>query len=302
MNEYVITKQELRKWCSIPAEELAEHPDRKMDLVVNADKQALQAQIGNMLADEVIANNQAGKSTVWVLPGGPFGIFDTLVERVNREKISLKKVHLIHMDTWLDWDYRLFPEENLRFSCKGKMLKNFYAKIDPELTVPEEQRYFPDPRDPDRFDIVVEQQGGVDTVVGGVGCKGLVAFNEAPHDFYHHITVEEYAHLKSRCVHMNEDTIIAYAEREFGACFEALPPNAFTVGMKSMLSAKRALFIVTTGSWKETIVRIAMFSEPTTEYPVTFFPHYVPKCVLFCDPKTIDHEISRKYLDTPILK
>jgi glucosamine-6-phosphate deaminase len=302
MEEYVITKQELRKWCSIPASELAGHPDRKMDLVVDADKQRLQVQIGNILADEVLANNRAGRPTLWVLPGGPFGIFDTLVDRVNREKISLKNVHIIHMDTWLDWEYRLFPEDNLRFSCKGKMTQKFYAKLDPALTVPESQRYFPDPQNPDLFDRVAQQLGGVDTVVGGVGCKGLVAFNESPHDFYHHVTLEQYAQSKSRCVHMNEDTVIAYAEREFGACFEALPPNAFTVGMKTMLSAKQALFIITTGSWKQTVVRIALFSEPTAEYPVTLFSKYVPKCVLFCDPKSVDHEIARNYVDTPILK
>ena len=154
----------------------------------------------------------------------------------------------------------------------------------------------------DRFDEAIEELGGIDTLVGGVGCKGLVAFNECPASPYHRVSLEEYAQSKSRIVTLREDTIIAYAEREFGACFDALPPNAFTIGMKSMLKAQRAVFVVTTGAWKQTVVRVALFSEPTTEYPVTLFPRYVPECVLYCDRGTADHVISRKYQDIPILK
>ncbi|MFQ9845468.1 MAG: hypothetical protein ACLRXC_00605 [[Clostridium] leptum] len=127
------------------------------------------------------------------------------------------------------------------------MEKIFYGKINPSLNVPEAQRYFPDPLEPNRFDEAIEELGGIDTLVGGVGCKGLVAFNECPASPYHRVSLEEYAQSKSRIVTLREDTIIAYAEREFGACFDALPPNAFTIGMKSMLKAQRAVFVVTTG-------------------------------------------------------
>ena len=182
------------------------------------------------------------------------------------------------------------------------MTKTFYERIDPELNVPEDQRFFPDPADPDLIDNKIEELGGVDTILGGVGCKGLVGWNERPISKVHHITLEQYAKSKTRAVHITDETIIAYAEREFGGCYEALPPNGITIGMKSMLTAKRAIFIVMTGSWKETVVRVAMFSEPTVEYPVTLFPAYVPECIMCCDRKTADHVISRKYQDTPILK
>ena len=148
----------------------------------------------------------------------------------------------------------------------------------------------------------IEELGGVDTILGGVGCKGLIGWNERPISNVHHITLEQYANSKTRAVHMTDETIIAYAEREFGGCYEALPPNGITIGMKSMLTAKRAIFIVMTGSWKETVVRVAMFSEPTVEYPVTLFPKYVPQCIMCCDRKTADHVISREYQDAPILR
>lgn len=301
MNEYVISNADLRKWCSIPAKELGAHPDRKMELMMAEDKMVLLEEIGNIITDEVIANNAAGKPTKWVLPGGPAGQYETFIRRVNAERISLKNLYIFHMDSWLDWEFRPFPESNTRFNCKGKMTKSFYDKIDPKLNVPEEQRYFPDPFDPDAIDRKIEELGGIDTVLAGVGCKGLVAFNERPQSNTHHIKLEEYEQSKTRIVTINEETIIAYAEREFGGCYEALPPNGVTIGMKSMLTAKRAIFIVTTGSWKETVVRVAMFSEPTAQYPVTLFPDHVPQCIMCCDRATADHVISRKYQDTPIL-
>ena len=60
MNEYVISREELRKWCSVPVDELGTHPDRKMELMMGEDKAALLEEIGNMITDEVIAKNAAG--------------------------------------------------------------------------------------------------------------------------------------------------------------------------------------------------------------------------------------------------
>ena len=37
MNEYVISREELRKWCSVPVDELGTHPDRKMDRAFRID-------------------------------------------------------------------------------------------------------------------------------------------------------------------------------------------------------------------------------------------------------------------------
>ncbi len=301
MDEYVISRQELREWCSVPLEELSERTDLKMKLALRPDKNTIHQEVGNLLADEVIANNALGKPTRWVLPGGPAGQYDVFVERVNREKISLENLYIFHMDTWLDWEYRLYPTCNTRFSCPGKMNALIYDRIDPKLNVPVSHRFFPDPQEPDRYDDAIQALGGIDTVVGGVGCKGLVAFNESP-DFHFHVSLEEYAASRSRCVRLHEDTIIAYGEREFGSCFEALPRHAFTIGMKSMLTAKRAIFVVTTGAWKQTVIRVALFSPPTTEYPVTLFPAYVPECVLYCDPASGDHVLSRKFRDLPTLK
>ena len=108
---------------------------------------------------------------------------------------------------------------------------------------------------------------------------------------YHRITMEEYAHSKTRIVQIHEDTIVAYAEREFGGCYDAIPPMAITIGMSSMLKAQRAFFVVATGAWKQTVIRVAMFSEPTLEYPVTLITNAMP-CTILANKASADHVLS----------
>ena len=68
---------------------------------------------------------------------------------------------------------------------------------------------------------------------------------------------------------MAVDTIIAHAQRSFGGNVAAVPPMAATLGMRELLGAKRIRLYTDGGSWKQTILRILLFAEPTVDYPVT---------------------------------
>ena len=127
-----------------------------------------------------------------------------------------------------------------------------------------------------------------------MGCKGLVAFCEPPRRYSCRLSIEEYANSKTRIVDLNEDTIVALSQRTFGGCYDRVPPKAVTLGFKTMLSAKRAVYMIATGSWKQTVVRVALFSEPTLEYPVTLLPKYIPDVTLFCNVDTADHPMSHE--------
>lgn len=279
------------EWCSVPAEKLENHPDSKVKVKI-LDKTQVSVCVGNMMADEVLRNNAVGLKTKWVLPCGPMGQYKYFAERVNKERISLKNVWVFHMDDFLDWQGRPYPEINNYFSLKANMLHDFYGIIDPELNVPEEQRIWPSINDVDYLDRKVEELGGVDTVFAGLGYKGLVAFCEAPNSSYYSISVDEYAASKTRIVHLNEDTLISLSERDIGGFVQAVPPMAITIGFKSMLTAKKAVFMVTTGSWKQTSVRVLMFSEPTVEYPATLFPKYIPEVVVLTDSNTAQPPVT----------
>lgn len=170
----------------------------------------------------------------------------------------------------------------------------FYGRIDEELNVPKEQRIWPRIDNIDYADNLCEELGGVDTVWAGVGATGLVAFNEAPRNYCYRLTVDEYAQGKTRIVELNDDSMVAMAHRSFGCCLDRIPPKAITLGFKVMLSAKRCVYMVGTGPWKQTVCRIILFSEPTLEYPVTLFPKYVPEVILCTTEETIDHPMAHE--------
>lgn len=285
-----ISKQDLVKWCSIPADRLASYPGRKANLIIDRNQESLHEILCDALVQELLEHNAAGKPTRWILPCHA-GMFDPLVRRINAERISLKNLHIFHMDDFLDWQGRPLPVKASFTSCRGIMQSQLYDRILSELNVPQTQRHFPDVRNPDALDEAIIRAGGVDTLVGGVGCKGMVAFCEAPRSAYQRITMEEYAHSKTRIIQIHEDTIVAYAEREFGGCYDAVPPMAITIGMASMLKAQRAFFVVATGAWKQTVIRVAMLSEPTLEYPVTLITNAMP-CTILTNEASADHVLS----------
>ena len=63
MKEYQIEREELFKWCSIPVDQLENHPDSKIKLTIKETRQEAMRLAGNMMADEVIKNNAEGKPT-----------------------------------------------------------------------------------------------------------------------------------------------------------------------------------------------------------------------------------------------
>lgn len=292
--DFSISREELFRWCSIPWQELEKQPELKTKLVVKETRAQTMEIIGNMMAEEVIKNNADGKPTKWVLPAGPTDEYDIFIARVNQERISLRNLWVFHMDEFLDWEGRPYPVADTYESLEGTMLACFYGRIDPELNVPENQRIWPRLDDLDYTDRLCDELGGIDTIWAGIGCKGLVAFCEPPRSYTSRITVEEYAQSKTRTVELNEDTIVALSERSFGGCYDRVPPRAVTLGFHVMLSAKRAIYMITTGSWKQTVVRVALFSEPTVEYPVTLLPRYIPQVIMMCNVDTVDHPMSHQ--------
>lgn len=285
-------RENLFRWCSLDYKELENHPDRKIKVEINETKKITMSKIGDMMADELASHNEQGKITKWVLPAGPMDQFDRFIERVNKEHISCKNLYIFHMDEFLDWNCRPYPIGDTYESLEGTMNAGFYNRIKPELTVPLENRFWPRINDIDFCDKKAEELGGIDTLWAGVGAHGLIAFCDSPQSFTYHVSEHEYVNSLTRIVDISEESVIAMAQRTFGACYDRIPPKGITLGFKVMLSAKRAVLMITTGQWKNTVVRVALFSDPTLEYPVTLLSKYIPDVLLMTDVNTADHPMS----------
>jgi len=279
-----IDPEALAAWCRVPTEALEGHPQAKVRIKVLAAPEDVHRWAARDMADEVKANNAAGRPTRWILPCGPTRQYPLFAEIVHAEQISLRNVHVFHMDDCLDWQGRPLPLDH-RFSYEGWMRRNFYGAIGDGLGIPEGQRHFPSIHDLDSVSRAIEAAGGVDTTYGGVGYRGHIAYNEPPRSPWYTVTPEEFRNSKTRILHLNDDTLIAVSQRAAGGNSHAVPPMAITMGMRDLLSARRIRLISDTGPWKQTVVRVLLFGPTTIEYPVTFVQGH-PDALLVVDRLT----------------
>ena len=79
--------------------------------------------------------------------------------------------------------------------------------------------------------------------------------------------------------------------RTFGTAYQFVPPMSITLGMRECLSAARVRLYSDTGAWKQTAFRVALFSEPTPEYPITLLQRH-RDAVITATLDTARHPIS----------
>jgi glucosamine-6-phosphate deaminase len=253
-------------WLAIPAEELAERSPLPLTIVPTPEE--LHRHFAQALFDEAKEAADAGRSLAIVIPLGPKGHYPLLARMVNEARLSLEHVTFFGMDNWLDWQGRPLPLEH-PFNLEGYFQRHFVERVEPDLRPRPGEVIFPSPFELDRPAAEIERRGGIATTYGGFGFQGHVAFNEPPSTRWTPITLEQFRASTTRIVPCAVDTIIAHAQRSLGGNTFAVPPMAVTLGMGELLSAERVRLYTDGGAWKQTILRILLFSEPTVDYPVT---------------------------------
>jgi glucosamine-6-phosphate deaminase len=284
-----VRPKDLLEWCRIPAGDLLTHPRRRLPLRLVRDGREMGELMARELVDLIAAHEAAGKGTRLILPCGPSGWYAPWTAAVNARRLPLARVTVFHMDECLDWQGRPLPS-NHPYNFRTFMERHFYGGIAPELRVPEAQRHWLLPATVEAMrDALAE--GPVDLTLGGWGQDGHVAYNQARRHPFHSPTLEELAQSTIRIQENNVDTILALAQRTFGAAYQFVPPMSITLGMRECLSARQVRVFSDTGAWKQTALRVALFSEPTPEYPMTLLQRH-PDALVTATLETARHPIA----------
>jgi glucosamine-6-phosphate deaminase len=285
----VITPKKLYEWCRIPYAELEKHPARKIPFRLVPDSAAMGALMAAELVEAIRAAGKRGESFRAIIPCGPSCWYKPFTDLVNRERVSLKRFVVFHMDECLDWQGRELPRAH-PYSFRGFMERHFYAPVDPELAVPEGNRHWPRADNVERIAAAVAA-APIELTYGGWGQDGHIAYNQARRHPYSRIGLEELAASTVRVQENNWDTVLALAQRTFGTAWQFVPPLSVTLGLKECLSAKKVRLFSDTGAWKQTALRVALFSEPDPEYPITLLSRH-PDALLTATLETATHPIS----------
>ncbi len=130
------------------------------------------------------------------------------------------------------------------------------------MNIDKSRTYVPDGTEPDAdkackaYEKIVASVGGADLQLLGMGHNGHIGFNE-PADVF-----EKGTH----CVNLAESTI--EANKRFFASAEDVPRQAYTMGIGTIMSAKKILVVVS-GADKAEAVKKAFFGPVTPQVPAS---------------------------------
>lgn len=217
-------------------------------------KAANPAEAGKLAADifeEIIRENP--ECVLGLATGStPLPLYRELIEREKAGKINFSKVRSANLDEYksLSGDhpqsYRYFMQENL-FN---------HISIDPANTI------VPDGLAEDAeamcadYEKKIADMGGVDIQLLGIGHDGHIGFNE-PCDYFPATTHE---------VQLEEMT--REANKRFFASLDEVPTAAYTMGVGTVMAARKVLLIAT-GKDKAEIVKKSFFGPVKPEVPAS---------------------------------
>ena len=176
----------------------------------------------------------------------PIGTYEQLIRWYEKGDLDFSQVHSINLD-----EYRGLSPENDQ-SYRYFMNKHLFDSIN----IDKKNTYVPDGMESDRekacrdYDEIIRAHGGIDMQILGLGHNGHIGFNEPGSAFG----------KETHCVQLTESTISANAR--FFASIDEVPREAYTMGIKSIMQAKKIVVIVSGESKKESVKRA--FTGPIT--------------------------------------
>ena len=182
----------------------------------------------------------------------PIGTYDQLVEWYNKGDLDFSEVTTVNLD-----EYKGLPRTNDQ-SYYYFMHQHLFDRVN----INPEQTNVPNGMEPDaekecgRYEELIRSVGGVDLQLLGLGHNGHIGFNEPG------VAFEKETH----CVDLTEST--REANKRFFESADDVPKQAYTMGIKTIMQAKKILIVVN-GEGKADIVERAFFGPVTPEVPAS---------------------------------
>ena len=225
-------------------------------------------QLSNKAADLIAAQILVKPTCVLGLATGssPVGTYKRLIEDNKSGKLDFSTVTSVNLDEYVgldgtnDQSYRYFMNTNLFDHVNIDKAKTFVPNGCATDLKAEGEAY----------DTMIKELGGIDLQLLGIGLDGHIGFNE-PDDYFTGPTHE---------VKLDESTIQANAR--FFQSKEEVPTTAITMGMRSIMQAKKVLLIAN-GAKKKAIVEKAFFGPIDPRVPASILQLHPDVTVIFSE-------------------
>ena len=224
----------------------------------------LSRQAANIISAQVILkpNSVLGLAT----GSSPLGTYKQLIEWYEKGDIDFSNVTSVNLDEYVgldgsnDQSYRYFMNKNL-FEHINIDINNTYVPNGCAVDLAGEGR---------KYDDHIAELGGIDLQLLGIGLDGHIGFNEP----------DKYFVKSTHVVDLHESTI--KANSRFFANIDEVPKKAITMGMVSIMLAKKILLIAS-GKEKRDILEKAFYGPITPEIPASILQLHPDITVIYSE-------------------
>ncbi len=233
----------------------------KIPVKIFADSKTGSAFVAQQIADLIKEKEAAGKKTVIGLATGssPKTLYAELVRMHKEEGLSFKNVITFNLDQYYPMD------KDALQSYHYFMRKNLFEQTD----IDPNNYHLPDgmiPKDKVKehciqYEKQIEDAGGLDLQILGIGVNGHIGFNEPGSGIY----------TKTRLTTLDNSTRIANAY-EFGNMSE-VPRMAITMGISTILKSKK-IILMAWGQTKAPVVKKAVEADDTEDIPASLLQNH----------------------------
>lgn len=223
-------------------------------------------EINLAIKDEITSLLRRKSNAVLGLATGssPIGVYEELVKAHKAGDISFNEVTSFNLDEYIGLEsnhpqsYRYFMNNHLFDHIDILKSKTHIPSIDKNS-----EDYY------EGYDNKIKDRGGIDFQILGIGSNGHIAFNEPGTSF------DSLTHI----VDLKESTI--QDNSRFFNDINEVPKKAVSMGLKSIMNAKRIVIIIT-GKNKANALKRLMSKEVTTDFPASIL-HRHPKVTIYAD-------------------
>ena len=219
-----------------------------MRIYETANYEEMSRKAANILSAQVISKPD---SVLGLATGStPIGMYDQLVEWYNKGDVDFSEVKTVNLD-----EYKGLARDNDQ-SYYYFMHKHLFDRvnINPDNTNVPDGTQMDSEKECARYEKLIESMGGVDIQLLGIGRNGHIGFNEPDNCFA----------KTTHCVDLTESTI--EANKRFFASADDVPRQAYTMGIGTIMKAKKILLIVN-GEDKADALAKAVYGPVTPEVP-----------------------------------
>ena len=221
-----------------------------MRIIRTKDYRDMSRKAANVISAQVILK----PTSVLGLATGttPIGTYEQLAEWNHKGDCDFSQVNTYNLD-----EYRGLTHEDPQ-SYHYFMNENFFRKVN----IQPDHTHLPDGMVKDleaeghRYDALIQQNGGIDLQVLGIGQNAHIGFNEPDVKF----------EARTHCVALDEETI--RANSRFFESPDEVPRDAISMGIKTIMMARRILLLAN-GTSKAEAVRKAVCGSVRPEAPAS---------------------------------